>query len=223
MADGFETLLAGVATDTVAELARTAVVRRFASGTDMFRMGDRAGSVFRMLSGRAKVWRPLHDGQALTILYHPPETVVGLVGCCHKRPAPSTVTTVAATDVEVWPVATIHRLLEQDAVFASNALNLASDFVRLLIDKLEDSLQPAEQRIGRALLRLAGEHGRWRGGDAAVISVSRQDLADMTGATLFTASRTLSAWRRRGLIQSSRGRVVLTDRQAIMQIADLAA
>ena len=71
--------------------------------------------------------------------------------------------------------------------------------------------------------RLAGEHGRWRGGDAAVISVSRQDLADMTGATLFTASRTLSAWRRRGLIQSSRGRVVLTDRQAIMQIADLAA
>ena len=53
------------------------------------------------------------------------------------------------------------------------------------------------------------------------VDVSRQELADLTGSTLFTASRTLSDWGRQGLIESTRGRVVIKDPHALAALADV--
>jgi len=41
--------------------------------------------------------------------------------------------------------------------------------------------------------------------------LSRQDIAEMTGSTLYTVSRTLREWERQGLVVSGRQRVVLRD------------
>ncbi len=49
--------------------------------------------------------------------------------------------------------------------------------------------------------------------------LSRQDLAEMTGATLHTVSRTLSAWEERGLVEVGRQRVVVRDQQGLQALA----
>ena len=189
----------------------------------MIRIGEKTPSLFHVLAGRAKIWRPLSDGNTLTLAYLTRGSVPGLLSCCTSRVSPTTLTAVSATEVDSWPAATICQLLDDDSVFARNAFELVSDYTSLLIDKLEDTIGTAEQRIARALLRLAGEQGDWRDEGSATIAVRRQDLADMTGATLFTASRTLSEWQRRGLVRSLRGEVVLIDPPAIADIAELTA
>jgi CRP-like cAMP-binding protein len=40
-------------------------------------------------------------------------------------------------------------------------------------------------------------------------ALSRQDLAEWAGTTLYTVSRLLNAWRKRGLVEVGRRRVVL--------------
>ena len=50
--------------------------------------------------------------------------------------------------------------------------------------------------------------------------ITRQDLADMTGSTLHTVSRTLSAWEDRGLVRSARRRVVVVAPHRLRLIAD---
>jgi CRP-like cAMP-binding protein len=50
--------------------------------------------------------------------------------------------------------------------------------------------------------------------------VSRQDIAEMTGTTLFTVSRLLSGWEERGIVQSGRQRIVITRPHALVAIAD---
>jgi len=50
--------------------------------------------------------------------------------------------------------------------------------------------------------------------------LSRQDLAEMTGTTLHTVSRTLSAWEERGLVELGRQQVVIRQPHAVAAIAE---
>jgi CRP/FNR family transcriptional regulator len=50
--------------------------------------------------------------------------------------------------------------------------------------------------------------------------LTRQDVADMTGTTVETAIRVMSKLRRAGLIRTRRGKVVLVDTDALLEIAE---
>jgi len=50
--------------------------------------------------------------------------------------------------------------------------------------------------------------------------ISRQDIAEMTGTTLHTVSRTLSGWESQGLIESGRQRIVLLDPHKLFILAE---
>ena len=52
--------------------------------------------------------------------------------------------------------------------------------------------------------------------------ISRQDIAEMTGTTLHTVSRTLSAWEQQGLVESGRQRIVLRDPHRLFTLAEQA-
>jgi CRP-like cAMP-binding protein len=78
-----------------------------------------------------------------------------------------------------------------------------------------------ERRVARALLRLVHEAGRRV--DAGVeidFPVSRQDIAEMTGTTLYTVSRLLSSWEERGIVRSGRQRIILTKPHALVVLAE---
>ena len=70
--------------------------------------------------------------------------------------------TVTATEPVTacwWPIATVLRLRGEDAHFALNGMRILGRALQLVTDRLEDvSGAKAEQQLGRALLRLAGEH-----------------------------------------------------------------
>ena len=50
--------------------------------------------------------------------------------------------------------------------------------------------------------------------------ISRQDIAEMTGTTLHTVSRLLSAWEEEGIVRSGRQKVTVTDPHALMLLAE---
>jgi CRP-like cAMP-binding protein len=80
-----------------------------------------------------------------------------------------------------------------------------------------------QRRVARVVLRLPqpGCHG-----DAIVgtgFPISRQEIAEMSGTTLFTVSRLLCAWERRGIVRLGRQRVVIARHAALAAIASCAA
>ncbi|MDE3160449.1 MAG: winged helix-turn-helix domain-containing protein, partial [Acidobacteriota bacterium] len=54
---------------------------------------------------------------------------------------------------------------------------------------------------------------------AIEVGLSREELAQMTGTTLFTVSRLFSAWEARGLVKPRREAVTICDVQALRAIA----
>jgi CRP-like cAMP-binding protein len=66
---------------------------------------------------------------------------------------------------------------------------------------LELRAERVEKRIARALLRIMKQSGR-KTDEGILIDfrISRQDLADYTGTTLYTVSRMISNWEKKGWI-----------------------
>jgi CRP/FNR family transcriptional regulator, nitrogen oxide reductase regulator len=86
----------------------------------------------------------------------------------------------------------------------------------------ELSTERVQQRIARSLLRLVEKVGVKEEGGAIRIDMrlSRQDLAQMNGATLETVSRTLTAWEQKGIVQSGREHITLLKPHQLVTIAE---
>jgi CRP-like cAMP-binding protein len=50
--------------------------------------------------------------------------------------------------------------------------------------------------------------------------MTRQDVAEMTGTTLFTVSRILSAWEQDGIVAGGRGRISVKEPVRLRAIAE---
>jgi CRP-like cAMP-binding protein len=78
-----------------------------------------------------------------------------------------------------------------------------------------------EQRIARILLKLAAQSGRKIDEGVLIdLPLTRQDIAEMSGTTLFTVSRTLNEWEREGLLEIGRERVVIREPHGLVSISD---
>jgi CRP-like cAMP-binding protein len=83
----------------------------------------------------------------------------------------------------------------------------------------ELATERVEQRIARSLLRLTAHAGR-RSAGGVELAYSRQDLAEMSGTTLYTVSRVLAEWERQRIVRAGRGTVTITNPHEIVRIAE---
>ena len=84
----------------------------------------------------------------------------------------------------------------------------------------ELATERVEQRVANALIRLAGQSGTKSSKEAGIeLFFSRQDVAEMTGSTLYTVSRLLSEWERQGIIEAGRERIKILKPHDLVKIA----
>jgi CRP-like cAMP-binding protein len=101
-------------------------------------------------------------------------------------------------------------------------LQILSGRVKEFQDRIRElSTERVERRIARALLRLAHQIGKKvPQGVYLDLPISRQDLAEMTGTTLYTVSRTLSKWETMGLITAGREHIIIHTPHGLVCIAE---
>jgi CRP-like cAMP-binding protein len=116
----------------------------------------------------------------------------------------------------------MNGLMERHPRISINAVRILANRVREFQDRVRElSTERVERRIARALLRLVRQAGKKVPEGVLIdLPLSRQDLAQMTGTTLFTVSRTLSQWESRGIIQSGRERVIICFPHGLVSIAE---
>jgi CRP-like cAMP-binding protein len=78
-----------------------------------------------------------------------------------------------------------------------------------------------ERRVARALLRLVQQAGRRiESGVLIDLPLSRDDIAQMTGTTLYTVSRIISRFEADGMLDAGRLRMVIRNPHGLLKIAD---
>jgi CRP-like cAMP-binding protein len=84
----------------------------------------------------------------------------------------------------------------------------------------EISTERVASRLSREIVRLLAQVGRVVNGTVE-IALSREELAQLTGTTLFTVSRLLSDWDERGIVSTRREAVSVNDLHALQQLAEV--
>ena len=114
------------------------------------------------------------------------------------------------------------RLLQQFPAVSLATLDLVAERLRSAQETIEQiSAYPVDQRLAATLLKLARRVGREEDGSILIeMPLSRQDLADMTGAKVETVSRVMSELRRAGLIDSGRRWIAIRDEDALAELAE---
>ena len=215
-------LLAGL-TDTEAARVRSAArsVRK-PSGGVFFMQGDPAEAVYQIESGRVRLSQVTTEGQQILLRVIGPRTVFGAIALAGVDAYPVTAEAAEECTVLVWPRSTLLGLIEQMPKLAINAISLMAGHVQEFQDRFREmATQRVERRLARTLLRLASQTGRkTEEGVLIDLALTRQDLAEMTGTTLYTVSRILSQWESQGLVRSGRERVVIRFPHGLVKIAE---
>lgn len=215
-------LFAGVAPSAFDEILAAARLARYAPSATVFAQEDEAHSFFVLVEGRLRVTKLTPDGQQVVVRFVSPGDLFGIAPAIGRTRYPATASAIVASAAVAWPTTRWAGLLALHPAFAANALQAVGGRLQDAHTRVvELATEPVEQRVAHALLRLAEGAGR-SGSDGLEIDfpLSRQDVAEMTGTTLHTVSRILSAWEKDGLVAGGRMRITLRDRAALSRIAE---
>jgi CRP-like cAMP-binding protein len=215
-------LFAGLGSDQLAEILREARSARHPKNSEIFAQGADAQSFFLLLHGHVRASKTTPSGEQIVVRYVVPGETFGLAMAIGLARYPATATAVDDSVVLAWPTAAWPRLVEKFPSLATSTLQTVGGRLQEVQTRvIEMSTQQVEQRIAHALLRLAKQSGRKVDHGIEIdFPISRQDIAQMTGTTLHTVSRTLSGWEQSGLIESGRQRIVLREPHKIFLLAE---
>jgi CRP-like cAMP-binding protein len=192
------------------------------TATFLYMQGDEANAFYLLLDGRIKLTQVTPDGQEIILRYASPGDSFGLIAVLAEQTYPVSAFAVNDSKIWVWQRSEMHALLSRMPTMAMNAIRILSGRVREFQDRVRElSTERVERRIARALLRLAHQTGKKAPqGVYLDLPISRQDLAEMTGTTLFTVSRTLSKWETMGLIITGREQIIIHAPHGLVSIAE---
>lgn len=215
-------LFHGLEEAALAEILRRSESRQVDKDCFLFMQGDPADYLYVLTRGRAKLCQITPDGQQVIMRLATPWEIIGGLAIVGEDVYP--VCCLAAEDSQAlaWSTATLTALLERYPVMALNATRWMSRHVKetqQLFTQL--ATERVEQRVARTLLRLVAQMGHKEADGVRLdFPLTRQDLAEMSGTTLFTVSRILSQWEKQGLIESGRERVTIKYPHGLVMIAE---
>jgi CRP-like cAMP-binding protein len=214
-------LFEGLSLDTLAQIVSLSYPKEASAGEFFFNEGEQADEFLVLMAGRVKLTQLTPDGQQIVLRLIGPGDAFGGVGAFGDPIYPISAEAVDTASALAWNSVTMRQLLETQNI-ALNALRFVAsrlhDLQRLYRQAMTERV---ERRVARALLRLVHEAGRRVDQGIEIdFPISRQDIAEMTGTTLFTVSRLLSAWEERGIVKSGRQRIVLTNPHGLVAIAE---
>jgi CRP/FNR family transcriptional regulator, nitrogen oxide reductase regulator len=206
----------------LAAVAGFAHRRSAVAGDFFFRQGDPASSCYVLLTGRVRITQLNPEGHQVILHMIGPGDGFALVAPFAHGEYGVAAEAVEDAEALAWDGPTMERLMREYPPVAINALTFLSGRLHELQERYRElATERVERRVARAVLRLARQAGRkTETGILIDLPLSRQDLAEMTGTTLYTVSRILSGWEASGLVEIGRERVVIKRGHGLVSIAE---
>lgn len=187
-------------------------------GVSVFTEGDVADRFFLLLDGTIRVVKITPDGDQVTSLHIPSGQLFGIAQALGRTTYPATAVSASEVLTLSWPTSLWQTFVVDYPGFATETYKTVGARVSEMNTRIvEMSTQHVEQRVARALLRLVNQSGRnTPEGIEISFPITRQDVSEMTGTTLHTVSRLLSAWEKDGLVASKRKKIIICDPHSLV-------
>ena len=115
-------------------------------------------------------------------------------------------------------------MVDRAPILAANALQAIGQRVHAAHTQVREvATEEIERRIAHVLLRLLPNAIEGVAAAEVEFPITRRDIAEMTGTTLYTVSRILAAWEEQGLVAGGRERIIINDPAKLKEIAENAS
>lgn len=194
----------------------------FEEGNFLFYQDDPAERVFVLKSGRIKLYQLSDDGQQVLMRVMTPGMMFAAISLVEGAVYPVSAEAAAPSQTLYWSQETLLALTQRFPQLALNALKVLAGHVREFQNRYRElATERVERRLARTVLRLASQTGRKTDeGVLLDLPLTRQDLAEMSGTTLFTVSRILTQWESQELVLTGRERLVIRFPHGLVSIAE---
>lgn len=205
-------------------ILQNSISRSIEEGSFFFLQGDEAVYLYILTGGRVKLMQSNPSGQQVNLRTIYPWQMFGALGAVSGKVMqyPATAQALENSSALAIGSAFLHSMMETRPYLSFDMMKLMTTYIQEMQARYRElATERVEQRVANALIRLAGQSGMKSEKEAGIeLSFSRQDVAEMTGSTLYTISRLLSEWERKGIIQSGRERIRILKPHDLVRIAD---
>ena len=214
-------LFADLDRESLARLDRSKTVRKWRQGQVLFHEGRRCSSVFCLRSGLAKISKYAPHNRRHILHVARPGDVLAL-----ENLLTGDVHTCTAEMLQEGEVCEIDRgvftaLLDRQAALGRRvALRFADQLVRSQNARADLVSGDVRERLAATLLTLGVELGTAEARRLRVaVNLTREDLAEMIGATQETTIRQLSQLREAGVLSTEGRTIVVEDSDRLARVA----
>lgn len=204
-------LFTGLTPRECREIASCAHTRTYARDELLFMQGQPVRSLVLIQSGSVKLTQLSANGN---------EVILWMNGCGDAMgvhaDSPSTSHTCSARAMEqskalVWEYTKLQMLVAEYPQLRRNISQILASRLQELEERFREiATEKVAKRLALALVRLMKQVGK-KTHEGIEISLSREELAQLTGTTLFTISRILSRWADAGVVVPRREAVLIRD------------
>jgi CRP-like cAMP-binding protein len=212
-------LFAGLTPKDCHEIASCASVRKFARDEVLFMQGQPVRKVVLIQTGSVKLTQLSPNGNEVILWMNGEGEAVGV----HSE-APDCSHTCSARAMEqcralTWEYSRIQGVLAEHPQIRKNINQILSNNLQELEERFREvATERVAKRLAFTLLRLLKHVGK-EGREGVQLSLSREELAQMVGTTLFTISRILSKWGEEGLVVPRREAVLIPNPARLKQLS----
>jgi len=164
-------------------------------------------------------------GEQMIIRFVHPGDIYGIAKALRREDYPATVIAVVDSVTLVWPAEIWDEFMASHPAFAVNVMQMMGDRLQEAHARIKElSTEEVEHRVAHTVLRLITQSGKQTDEGVLVdFPITQQELAEASGTTLHSVSRTLSAWESAGLVSVGRRKIVVRDADALSALAERGA
>lgn len=199
------------------------VERSVEDGSFFFMQGDEAAYLYVLLSGQIKLLQSNPNGQQVNLRTIYPFQMFGALGIVRSQAAyPASAQALEDSSALAIKSELLHEMIKTRPYLSFDLMNLMTSYIQEMQERYRElATERVEQRVANALIRLAGQSGFRAENDSGIdLSFSRQDVAEMTGTTLYTVSRLFSEWERQGILKTGREKIRILKPHDLVRLAD---
>lgn len=211
-------LFRGLSPIACGELADASRERSFRGQQTIFRQDDPIRYVDVIASGSVKITQLSHSGKEVILRVDQTGNPIDSIAKKYLEVHTISAHTIRHCSLLSWDVNAFAVFLDRFPIIHRNATEIIAKRLKNLEQRFCDvATKRVPQRVARVLLDLAESHGS---GGPESIGLSREELAQMTGTSLFTVSRLLSEWSEQEIVHVTRRSLVIEQLPRLKELAE---
>jgi len=188
---------------------------KYSKGDYIFLECDSPRNLYVLVKGEVKLLKQTEDGRETIVEMAYPGEIFGEEAIFDGQPYP--MTAQALDDVELLSITRTDFF-----TFLRDNPDLALEIITELGTRLREAqntiralaMERVEWRIARVLLMLSRKAGIVEADGVSIdLPLTRQDIADMAATTVETTIRVLSNFKKMGLVDTEKGKIILRDKK----------